>query len=148
MALNAKKFEKTLKAPKLKRPSLVYATLSEAVGEEVMFVLSRSSERLVLDRIKNYFQKYLPMAQEVTDAEITTETEIETTSPKFAKTKASFISKRLDARPKKPTPEDELPPPPPSAPPILSRVGRPAGPLTRPAPPLRGPGAPARALAK
>ena len=148
LALNAKKFEKALKAPKLKRPSLVYSTLSEAVGEDVLFVLARSTERLVLDRIKNYFQKYLPMAQEVTDVEVTAETEIETTSPKFAKTKATFISKRLDARPKKLTPEEEMPPPPPSAPPILSRAGRPPGPLTRPAPPPRGPGAPTRALAK
>ena len=134
LALSAKKFEKALKAPKLKRPSLVYSTLSEGVGEEILFVLSRSTERLVIDRVKNYFQKYLPMAQEVTDAEVTAETELEPDSPKFAKAKATFISKRLDARPKKPTPEEELPPPPPSAPPILSRVGRPQGPLTRPSP--------------
>ena len=139
LPLSAKKFEKTLKAPKLKRPSLVFTTLSEGVGEEIMFVLARSTERLVLDRVKNYFQKYLPMAQEVTDAEVTLETELEPASPKFAKTKATMISKRLDARPKKLSPEEEAPPP--SAPPILSRMGRPQAPLTRPAP--RPGGAPA-----
>ena len=139
LAVSAKKFEKALKAPKLKRPSLVYSTLSEGVGEEVLFVLARSSERLVLDRVKNYFQKYLPMAQEVTDVDVTAETGIEPGSPKFVKAKATTISKRLDARPKKPTPEEEAPPVP-SAAPILSRMGRPQGPLTRPAPPPRGAG--------
>ena len=148
LAVTAKKFEKTLKAPKLKRPSLVYSTLSEGVGEEILFVLARSSERLVLDRVKNYFQRYLPMALEVTDAEVTAETELEPGSPKFVKAKASMISKRLDARPKKPTPEEEAPVAP-SAPPILSRIGRPQGPLTRPSPPPRGPApaAPSRAVA-
>ena len=138
LAISAKKFEKALKAPKLKRPSLVYSTLSEGIGEEILFVLARSTERLVLDRVKNYFQKYLPMAQEVTDIEVTAETELEPTSPKFAKAKATMIAKRLDARPKKPTPEEEAAPVP-SAPPILSRMGRPQAPLTRPSP--RGPGA-------
>ncbi len=149
LSLSAKKFEKALKAPKLKRPSLVYTTLSEGVGEEILFVLARSTERLVLDRVKNYFQKYLPMAQEVTDAEVTLETELEPTAPKFAKAKAVMISKRLDARPKKPTPEEEMPAPP-SAPPILSRMGRPAGPLTRPAPRPGGapPAAPRAAVGK
>ena len=146
LAVTAKKFEKTLKAPKLKRPSLVYSTLSEGVGEEILFVLARSGERLVLDRVKNYFQKYLPMAQEVTDVEVIAETGLQPGNPKYAKAKATFISKRLDARPKKPSPEDEAPPVP-SAPPILSRVGRPSGPFTRPAvprPPAPAGVAPAR----
>jgi tRNA nucleotidyltransferase/poly(A) polymerase len=141
LAVNAKKFEKVLKSPKLKRPSLVYATLSQGVGEEVLFVLSRSTERLVLDRVKNYFQKYLLMAQEVTDAEVSASAPgLEPGTPKFAKAKAAMISKRLDARPKKPTPEEELPPAP-SAPPILSRVGRPQSPLNRqqPSSPNRAP---------
>ena len=135
LSVSAKKFEKILKAPKLKRPSLVYTTLSEGVGEEILFVLARSSERLVLDRVKNYFQKYLPMAQEVTDVEVTLETELEPTSPKFAKAKATMISKRLDARPKKLSPEEEAVPVQPSAPPILGRMGRPQSPVARPAPP-------------
>jgi tRNA nucleotidyltransferase (CCA-adding enzyme) len=135
LALSAKKFEKALKSPKLKRPSLVYAALSQGIGEEILFVLSRSTERLVLDRIKNYFQKYLLMAQEVTDVEVTAAVPgLEPSSPKFAKAKAAMISKRLDARPKKPTPEEEMPVAP-SAPPILSRVGRAPGPLTRPSSP-------------
>jgi hypothetical protein len=139
LSLSAKKFEKALKAPKLKRPSLVYSTLSTAVGEEVLFVLARSTERLVLDRIKNYFQKYLLMAQEVTDAEVLAADEnLQPGSPKFIKAKALMISKRLDARPKKPTPEEELPPPP-SAPPILSRAGRPPGALNRQPSPTRAP---------
>ncbi|HEY3739399.1 MAG TPA: hypothetical protein VGL53_06125 [Bryobacteraceae bacterium] len=137
LAVNAKKYEKALKSPKLKRPSLVYTALSQGVGEEILFVLSRSTERLVLDRIKNYFQKYLLMAQEVTDAEVlAANAGLEVGSPKFAKAKAGMIAKRLDARPKKPTPEEEIAAAAaPSAPPILSRVGRAPGPLTRPASP-------------
>ena len=136
LAVSAKKFEKALKSPKLKRPSLVYAALSQGVGEEILFVLSRSTERLVLDRIKNYFQKYLLMAQEVTDAEVLLANPgLEPGSPKFVKAKALMIAKRLDARPKKPTPEEEVAAAAPSAPPILSRVGRAPSPLTRPASP-------------
>ena len=139
LAVSAKKFEKALKAPKLKRPSLVYTTLSQAIGEEVLFVLARSTERLVLDRIKNYFQKYLVMAQEVTDVEVIAADEsLQPGTPKFAKAKALMISKRLDARPKKPSPEEEAPPPP-SAPPILSRAGRPPGALNRQPSPTRAP---------
>ena len=78
----------------------------------------------MIDRIKNYFQKYLPMALEVTDAEVLAATPtLQPGTPKFTKAKDLMIAKKLDARPKKITPEEEAAAAaPPSAPPILSRV--------------------------
>ena len=58
----------------------------------------RSSQRLVIDRVKNYLQKYLPMAQEITEQEVEG---AEPGSAKFAKLYQKLIAERLDARPKK-----------------------------------------------
>lgn len=119
LAAAGKKLEKTLKGPKLKRASLVYDALRGIPGEETLFVLSRSNERLVLDRVKNYLQKYLVMALEITDEDVAA-TGATPGTPKFAKAKQTMIAKHLDARPKKIVPEEE-PVPLPSAP-IVSRA--------------------------
>ena len=66
----SKKLEKDLKSARLNRPSLLYFALSKAPGDQVLYLLMKSGERLVQDRIKNYLQKYLPLAQEVTDREV------------------------------------------------------------------------------
>ncbi|MEQ1887194.1 MAG: hypothetical protein ABL967_19180, partial [Bryobacteraceae bacterium] len=66
----AKKLEKDLKNPKLVRPSQVYSLISKAPGEAVLFLLVHSDQRLVQDRLKNYFQKYVPTAMEVTDESV------------------------------------------------------------------------------
>jgi hypothetical protein len=71
-----------------------------------------SAQRLVQDRIKNYFEKYLPSSQEVTD-EMVALTGAVPGTPKFQKTKEEMILKHLDARPKKVEPPPEPPPPPP-----------------------------------
>ena len=55
----SKKLEKDLKSAKLQKPSLVYSLLSKSAGDSILFLLARSSERLVHDRIKNYLGKYL-----------------------------------------------------------------------------------------
>jgi tRNA nucleotidyltransferase (CCA-adding enzyme) len=97
----AKKLEKEVKSAKLNRPSRLHAALSKAPGDQILYLLIKSSERLVQDRIKNYLQKYLPAAQEITDRDVTAATNIEPTSSKFRKAKDDFIAQRLDARPKK-----------------------------------------------
>src|SRR5262249_29588916 len=104
----AKKLEKDLKSPKLQRPSLLYSLLSKAPGELILYLLVRSSERLVQDRIKNYLQKYLPGAQEITDRDVLA-TGAEPGTPKYEKARAELIATRLDARPKKVTPPPEEP---------------------------------------
>jgi tRNA nucleotidyltransferase (CCA-adding enzyme) len=112
----AKKLERELKSPKLNRPSQVYQALAGAPGDQVLFLLLRSSLRLVQDRIRNYLQKYLPAAQEVTDDEVRAKGAAPGT-PKFRKLKEEIIAQRLNARPKKVTPEEApAAPPEPSSP--------------------------------
>lgn len=108
----ANKVEKELATAKLTRPSALYAILSKVPGEILLFLLMRSSQRLVLDRVKNYLQKYLPTAQEVTEREVR-EKGAEPGTPKFAKLHQQMINARLDARPKKVVVEEPPPPPPP-----------------------------------
>ena len=110
----AKKLEKELTAGNLQRPSTLYNLLSKAPGEAILFVLMRSTQRLVVDRLKNYLQKYLPAAQEVTEKDVI-ERGGKLGTPKFAKLYQELIAARLDARPKKVVPV-EPPPPPPTGP--------------------------------
>jgi tRNA nucleotidyltransferase (CCA-adding enzyme) len=108
----AKKLERDLKSPKLQKPSHLYQALQKAAGEQVLYLLVYSTQRIVPDRIRNYFQKYLPASLEVTD-EMVVAAGVAVGAPKFQKTKDEMILKRLDARPKKPEPVPEPPPPPP-----------------------------------
>src|SRR5258707_1041417 len=66
----AKKLEDALKSPRLGLPSQVYQSLIRAPGDELLFLLYRSTQRPGQDRIRNYLQKYYPTAQEVSDAEV------------------------------------------------------------------------------
>ena len=106
----AARIEKELATAKLTKPSALYAILSKVPGEILLFLLMRSSQRLVLDRVKNYLQKYLPAAQEITDREVI-EKGAEPGTPKFAKLQLQLINARLDARPKKVVVEEPPPPP-------------------------------------
>ncbi len=108
----AKKLEKELKSPKLNKASQVYATIVKAPGEAVLHLVLNSSQRLVQDRIRNHFQKYLPLSLEVTD-EVVAATGIRPGTPKFPKAKEQMILTRLDARPKKVAPVEEAAPTPP-----------------------------------
>ena len=102
----AKKLEKDLKSAKLQKPSKVYQVLAAAPGDQILFLLAHSSERLVHDRIKNYLGKYLPTAQEVTDRDVLA-TGVKLGTPKFQKAREELILTRLDARPKKIPPPEE-----------------------------------------
>jgi len=108
----AKKLERELKGAKLQKASQLYQALQNAPGEAVIYLLLHSSQRLVQDRIKNYFQKHLPASLEVTD-EMVAAAGVTPGTPKFQRTKEQMILTRLDARPKKPAPEPEPPPAPP-----------------------------------
>jgi tRNA nucleotidyltransferase/poly(A) polymerase len=108
-----RKLEQALKSERLKKPSSVYQTLSKAIPEEILYLLYHSSHRTAHDRIKNYLQKYLPAAQEITPAELAS-IEGAPGTPKYEKAKEAFVARRLDRRPKKVEPP---PPPPPEPPP-------------------------------
>lgn len=107
---NAKKLERELKSPKLSRASALYRFMKAQPGELLLYLLLRSQQRLVVDRIKNYFMKYVPIALEVTDRDLLA-TGIEP-GPKFAKAKEDYINGRLDGRIKKPVPPEPPPTPP------------------------------------
>ncbi|MCC6344725.1 MAG: hypothetical protein IT166_21170 [Bryobacterales bacterium] len=106
LAASAKKLEKTLKSPTLQKPSLIYEAAAKESGEAVLFLFMDTSQRMVADRIRNYLMKYLPAAMEISDREIEAEG-LTPGTPKFVKRKAEKIRLRLDARPRKPTPERE-----------------------------------------
>jgi tRNA nucleotidyltransferase (CCA-adding enzyme) len=110
----SKKLEKDLKSAKLQKPSHIYSVLSKAPGDQILFLLLRSPERLVQDRIKNYFQKYLPASLEITERDVVAAGG-QPGTPKYPKLRDDVIATRLDARPKKvppPEPVPEVPPPP------------------------------------
>ncbi len=111
LAASAKKLEKELRSAKVTKASHIYTVLSKAPGAEVIFLYLNSPHRLVQDRIKNYFQKYLPAALEITDREVAAAGH-DPDSPKFRKAKEEMILARLDGRLKRPAPPPEETPEP------------------------------------
>jgi tRNA nucleotidyltransferase (CCA-adding enzyme) len=99
----AKKTEAVLKSPRLKKPSQIYDVFSKTPADEILFLLYHSSVRLIQDRIRNYLQKYIPLSQEITDAEVEAKG-VAMGTPKFQKLKAEMVAARLDGRTKKPPP--------------------------------------------
>ncbi len=104
----AKKLETALKAAGIRKASQVYHIVSAALPDEILFLLYHSSLRPVQERLKNYFQKYIPAIQEITPEEWAT-VEGKPGTPRYAKARDAFITVRLDRRPKKPV--EEAPPP-------------------------------------
>jgi len=73
----------------------------------------------VQDRLRAYFQKYLPAVQEITPEEWAT---LEAKPARQQKAREEFIANRLDRRPpRKPAPD---PPPPPAPEPFMARRAR------------------------
>jgi len=119
----SKKLATTLRAPGLRKPSQVYHAVATAAPDQVMFLLYASRLKPVQDRLRAYFQKYLPAVEEITPEEWAT---VEAKPARMQKAREEFISNRLDRRPPRKPPVVEPPPaPPPPAPePILARRGR------------------------
>jgi tRNA nucleotidyltransferase (CCA-adding enzyme) len=103
----AKKLESTLKSSRITKPSHVYDALCDASTDEVLLVLYDSAQRVVQDRIRAYYQKYLALAQEVTEEQVAA-TGVKPGTPKFEKTFRAMVTTHINARPKKiPPPEPE-----------------------------------------
>ncbi|MFN8942224.1 MAG: hypothetical protein ACK5ZJ_21065, partial [Acidobacteriota bacterium] len=79
---------------------LVYAALADVPAEIIFVLLGKTSLRLVQDRIKNFLQKYLPAAVEITDEDVLREG-ADPLSPKGQKLRKQLIAARLDARPRR-----------------------------------------------
>jgi len=114
----AKKLETALRSARIKKASQVYQIMSAAEPDEILFQLYHSSLKPVQERMRNYYQKSLPLLQEITPEEWAT-VEGKPGTPKYNKAREDFIAYRLDRRVKKP-PVPEAPPPPPPAPPPSS----------------------------
>ena len=114
----AKKLESALKSSRITKPSHVYDALCDASTDEVLLVLYDSAQRVVQDRIRAYYQKYLALAQEVTEEQVAA-TGVKPGTPKFEKAYRAMVTQHINARPKKiPPPEPEVAPasgPPPMA---------------------------------
>ncbi|MCS6952116.1 MAG: hypothetical protein RMK57_09210 [Bryobacterales bacterium] len=102
----SKALERQLRSPRLHKASQVYHVLSAARGEQILFLYLRSPHRIVHDRIRNYLQKYLPAAQEVTDRQVSA-AGAEPGSEKFRKLREQMIAERLDGRTRKPREEQK-----------------------------------------
>jgi tRNA nucleotidyltransferase (CCA-adding enzyme) len=119
----AKKLETALRSPRIRKPSHVYHVVAAAAPEEVLFVLYHSALKPVQERLRNHFQKYLPMVQEIPPEEWAT-IEGKPGTPKYVKAREEFISERVNRKPPKPV--EELPPPvePPAPEPMARGRGR------------------------
>jgi tRNA nucleotidyltransferase (CCA-adding enzyme) len=93
LSADAKKLESHLKSARMQKPSHVYFAMEAASGDLILHLLYGSQQRIVQDRMRNYLQKYLPAAQEASVG----------LAPGKARTEA--ITRKLNARPKKPAVE-------------------------------------------
>ena len=73
------------------------------------------------ERLRNYFQKYLPLVQEITPEEFAA-IDAKPGTPKYQKAREALVANRLDRRPPRVTASAEAPPPPPET--AFSRGGR------------------------
>ena len=116
----AKKLETSLRAARVKKASHVYQIMTAAAPDEILFQLYHSTFKPVQERMRNYYQKYLPLLQEIAPEEWAT-IEGKPGTPKYNKARDSFIAIRLDRKVKKPPVPEAVPaagpptPPPPSS---------------------------------
>ncbi|MDQ6707060.1 MAG: hypothetical protein M3Z85_13925 [Acidobacteriota bacterium] len=110
LAAHAHKLEQVLKSERLHKPSQIYQALSGVGLNEILYLLYYSQQRLVHDRIRNYVQKYLPAAKEITDAEVSAAGATPGTA-KFEKQREEMIAARLNGRAKRPQPQAVEPAP-------------------------------------
>jgi tRNA nucleotidyltransferase (CCA-adding enzyme) len=103
----AKKLETALKSARIRKASQVYFLVAGAAPDEVLFVMYHSGVKPVQERMRNYFQKYLPAIQEITPEEWAAVDAKAGT--KRNKAREEFMTDRLDRRVRKPV----VPPPPP-----------------------------------
>jgi hypothetical protein len=106
----ARKLETALKSPRLKKPSQVYLLLAKAPGDEVVFLLYHSQNKLVQERIRNHIQKYIPLALELPATELE-RIGAKPGTPKYEKARDALLAAHLDRRPRKPPVLPPLEPP-------------------------------------
>ncbi|HLK67419.1 MAG TPA: hypothetical protein VKU19_28480 [Bryobacteraceae bacterium] len=120
----SKKLESALRSARIRKPSQVYHLVSAAEPDQIVFLMYHCALKPVQERLKNYFQKYLPLVQEITPEEWNS-VDGKPGTPRYEKARREFVSHRLDRRPpRKPEPVPEPPPPPPPVEAAVARRGR------------------------
>ena len=94
----AKKLETALRSARIKKASQVYTLVAPAAPDEVLFLMYHSPLKPVQERLRNYYQKYLPSVQEIT-AEEWAALEAKPGTPRYQKAREAFIDNHLDRRP-------------------------------------------------
>ena len=110
LGARAKKLETALRSARIKKASQVYHLVSPAAPDEVLFLLYHSPLKPVQERLRNYYQKYLPAIQEITPEEWAG-LEGKPGTPRQHKAREEFIANRLDRRPPRPPATPETPGP-------------------------------------
>jgi hypothetical protein len=106
----ARKLETALRSARIRKASQVYFLVVKAEPDEILFLLYHSALKPVQERLRNYFQKYVPALLEVTPEEWAAVDG--KAGAKAKKAREEFITNRLDRRVRKPVPPPEPPPPP------------------------------------
>ena len=117
----SKKLAAALRSPRIRKPSQVYHLVSTAAPDQVMYLMYASPLKPVQDRLRAYFQKYLPAVDEITPVEWAT---VEAKPSRQQKAREEFIANRLDRRPPRKPVAEPVPPPPPPPEPFMARRAR------------------------
>ncbi len=102
-----RKLEAGLRAPRIRKASQVYHLVAGAEADEILFLMYHSPLKPVQERLRNYFQKYLPAIQEITPEEWAAADA--RPGHRHGKARDQLITAVLDRRPKKPEPIPEPP---------------------------------------
>jgi tRNA nucleotidyltransferase (CCA-adding enzyme) len=107
----AQQLEADLASPRMRRPSDVWNALRTASTDEILIALCRSKNSAVEERVRAYYEKYAPIAAEITDADVAASGAAASGAApgtaKFEKARSSLIVARLNAKPPKEEPELE-----------------------------------------
>ena len=110
----SRKLEQSLRSVRIRKPSQVYFLLAKARPDEILFLLYHSAYKPVQERIRNYFQKYLPTIQEFPPEEWAAAESKAGPRRNAEKVREEVITNLLDRRPRPPsTPSSPMSPPPP-----------------------------------
>jgi len=109
----SRKLEQGLRSVRIRKPSQVYFLLAKARPDEILFLLYHSPYKPVQERIRNYFQKYLPTVQEFPPEEWAAAESKAGPRRNAEKVREEIIANLLDRRPRPSSPPSNPSPPPP-----------------------------------
>jgi tRNA nucleotidyltransferase (CCA-adding enzyme) len=117
----ARKLETALRSARIRKASQVYFLLTKAEPDEILFLLYHSSFKPVQERIRNYFQKYVPAVQEIPAEEWAAADAKAGPRRSSEKLREEVIANRLDRRVRKPVEPGPVSVPPPA--PVVEMAG-------------------------